>query len=129
MTRPSIQRLVLSTDDGEFPVPLGLRSTISRIVEAFAAGDFQLRDHQVDGVLPISAEIANQMAGYVRDYGDLLAALDEAVWETSIYCWTGSSWDILVDLSTSRETVSDLVLFLGISAETQMMEVRSVHVP
>lgn len=108
---------------------MGLRSTITRIVEAFAAGDFQLRDHQVDGVLPISAEIANQMAGYVRDYGDLLAALDEAVWETSIYCWTGSSWDILVDLSTSRETVSDLVLFLGISDEPRLIEVRAVHVP
>lgn len=120
---------MLSKDDGEFPVPVGLRSTITRLVEAFAAGDFQLRDHQIDGVLPISAEVARQMAGYVQDYGDVLVPLDEAVWQRSIYCWAGSRWDVMVELSTSRETASDLVLFLDISAPPHLIEVRSVHVP
>lgn len=120
---------MLSQDDGEFSVPVELRSTITRLVKAFAAGDFQLRDHQIDGVLPIGPEVANQMAGYVLDCGDVLVPLDEAVWSKSIYCWAGSRWDVLVDLTTSRETVSDLVLFLSISAETRMIEVRSVHVP
>ena len=129
MTISPFQGLVLSKEDGEFPVPSEIRGRIAQLVEAFAAGDFQLRDHQIDGVLPISAEVAEQLAANVRDYGDVLAPLDEAVWRTSIYRWAGSRWDVLVDLTTSREQVSDLVLFLGISAEPHVIEVRSVHVP
>ena len=121
--------LALSKDDGEFPVPVALRGTISSLVDAFAAGDFLLKDHLVMGIEPISPDLAQQVEASVSSYGDALVRLDEGSWDTSVYSWQGDGWILLVDLTTAREKRSDLVLFLNIGEGSQEIEVRSVHVP
>lgn len=67
----------------------------------------------------------------ISSYGNELAPLDPQVWNYAICRWTGGHWDVLLDLSTASEPVSDLVLFLRvIEAENGYeMEAVSAHVP
>ena len=59
---------------------------------------------------PIAPETALQIGNYVRSYGANLTELPDETWRTSVCIWTGSRWDVLVDLWTQEEGRSDLVL-------------------
>ena len=101
---------MLLRDDAEHHVPLPFRSTFQDIADAFVAGDFRMRDHPVQGVRPISSETAEWIAESVAAYGDTLAPLDEQTWERSVYLWMDGYWQMIVDLTTRKEAVSDLSL-------------------
>lgn len=121
---------MLEKDDAEHPVPEPWRSTFRQITNAFIAGDFQLRDHQIDRVDPVDAATARYIADSVADYGEPLAPLNDATWDRSIYRWMDGYWQMLVDLSTDGEPVSDLTLHAKLfEADGFRVVIDSVHVP
>ena len=116
--------------EGERPVPAAWRGTFRQIASAFAAGDYQLRHHPIEGVASIDASTAKMIAGNVEGYGDQLVALNDKTWDSSICRWIDDHWIALVDLSTLQEVISDLVLFARVYDEPVLrVEVNSVHVP
>ena len=117
---------MLEKDDYEHGVPVGLRGKFRELV----AGDFQLTASRPDGVASIDADTASNIANHVAAYGDSLVPLRDEVWQTSIYRWMDVYWQLLVDLSTTREPVSDLVLHAKLADDAAFhIEVQSVHVP
>ncbi|RZJ40448.1 MAG: hypothetical protein EON87_18085 [Brevundimonas sp.] len=121
---------MLQRDEGEHPVPAAIRPLIKNIVDALATGDLLLAGLETAGVEAVRPPTAKQIAGAIEGYGDPLAPLNDAIWERSIYNWAGGErWDFLIDLTTSREAVSDLALLLQVSGEPRAITVNSVHVP
>ena len=57
---------MLSKDHEEHPIPEPWRSTFRQIADAFAAGDFELRDHPISGVLPVDTATARHIAERLR---------------------------------------------------------------
>jgi len=122
---------MLQKDDAEHPVPVSLRATFRQIVGAFAAGDFQLRDRPIGGVRSVEADTAKWIADNVSAYGETLIPLDEQVWERSVYRWMDGHWDVVVDLTTTSEPVSDLALFAKLyeTGDDATLEIYGVYVP
>ncbi len=122
---------MLQKDDAEHSVPVPMRSTVRQIADAFVAGDFQLRDHPIAGVEPISADTAKCIADNVAAYGETLAPPNEATWERSIYRWMDGYWLMLVDLTTTSEPVSDLSLHAKLyeTGDDFALVIEAVYVP
>lgn len=121
---------ILKDEDGERPVPTAWRDTCIEVVDAFRDGDFRLA-RGVARVQPLSDDEANRIGRNIQNYGATLISLPPASWQTSICCWMGTYWEILVDLYTLQEGASDLVLFMRVRERdgTYEFEVISVHVP
>jgi hypothetical protein len=120
---------VEKNEDEELLVPTIWRPTLSRIVNSFKAGDFQLMGiSNVDPLSPEKAELINRSIQY---YGSALVSLPEESWETSVYIWMLDYWEVMVDLFTSSDGLSDLVLFARVfeAADGYRFKVQSVHVP
>jgi hypothetical protein len=64
----------------------------------------------MDEVEMISKATALQIQCCVRNYGATLKFLPDETWDTSVCIWAGNHWDVLVDLHTNEEGLSDLVL-------------------
>lgn len=127
---PLHRGLMLARDDKEHPIPEGLRPRFRELVAALAAGDLQLANHRLDGVAPIDARLADFIADRINAYGAPLAPLSDEVWERSIYRSDGPNWQFLIDLTTTEESVSDLVLHARLLDNPEgRLEVWSVHVP
>jgi len=121
---------MLARDDDEHPVPPELHDTFHKIADAFAAGDYLLRNHSVGGVRRIDPSIAEWIATSVSTYGDSLAPLHSSTWDHAVYRWMNGYWQLLVDLTTQREQVSDLTLHAKLhDTEPPTLEIESVHVP
>jgi hypothetical protein len=121
---------VLKKDDAEHRIPEPWRNTFERIADAFVTGDFRLREHGIDDVAPIDADTASSIAANIDAYGGALAPLDDAVWATSVYRWMDGYWQVLVDLTTVSEPVSDLTLHATIrESDGPRLRIESVHVP
>ena len=100
------------------------------IADAFAAGDFQLRSACVDEVEPVDRPTAEGIAANVAAYGEPLANLNDATWEHSVCRWMGDYWQVLVDLTTEAEPVSDLTLHAKVyEADGHRVRIDSDHVP
>jgi len=123
--------LMLQKDDAEHPVPEPFRSTFRQIADAFVVGDFQLRDHPIEGVRPIDPATAKWIADNIAAYGDALAPLNEETWDQSIYLWMEGYWQMLVDLTTRSEPVSDLTLHAKLyeTGDYFALDVEAVYVP
>ncbi|WP_394781619.1 hypothetical protein [Undibacterium sp.] len=90
-------------------VPSRWRSTFCNIVNAFVSGDYLLVNG-VPNVEVISEKTAAHIQSYIREYGATLTSLSKETWNSSVCIWTGTHWDVLVDLYTEEEGPSDLVL-------------------
>ena len=125
------ESLILLKDDDEHPVADQLRSTFRQIADAFIAGDFQLSDHPIAGVRPIESATAKWIADNISAYGDLLAPLNEETWDRSTFRWMEGYWQVLVDLTTRSEPVSDLTLHAKLYETSGGFElvVDAVYVP
>lgn len=123
--------LMLYKDDAEHSIPAPLRPTFRQIADAFVAGDFQLRDHQIDGVRPVDTDTAERIANNISAYGEALAPLHDETWERSIYRWMDGYWEMLVDLTTTTEPVSDLTLHAKVykTGDDPALVVEAVYVP
>ena len=121
---------MLHKDDLEHSVPELWRPTFRQIADAFVAGDFRLRHFPVQRVAPVEPATAEHIAKNVAAYGDPLAALNDATWERSVYRWMDGYWQVLVDLTTQGEPVSDLTLHAKLYDEVEpRLQIDSVHVP
>jgi hypothetical protein len=121
---------MLEKDDAEHPVPEQWRSTFRKVVDAFVAGDFQLRERSIEGVAPIDPATARSIADNISAYGAALAPLNEETWNRSVYRWMDGYWQMLVDLSTVGETVSDLALQAKLIEDGgSRLEIECVYVP
>jgi hypothetical protein len=106
------------------------RPMLREVLRRFVAGDYAL-SQGVPGVEPISTATAEQIRRYLAEYGATLIELPDDTWQTSVAQWTGTRWDILVDLWTADEGRSDLVLG-GKVVETPngpRLSVHMVYVP
>lgn len=114
----------------EGPIPSAWRPVLKSIVDAFARGDYGLKDG-LSGVAPISEETAAQVCEYIEDYGAKLIELPPQSWDTSVCIWMGDRWDALVDLWTEDEGRSDLVLQVDVSEADSgyVVAIVMVYVP
>ncbi len=120
---------MLAKDNAEHPVPRELHPTFHKIADAFVAGDFLLQVQAIEGVRPIDPATAAWIAKSIAAYGDTLAPLHPSTWDRSIYRWMDGYWQLLVDLSTISEQVSDLTLHAKLyDTEPLILEIESVHV-
>ena len=130
MEKEESQAPPISRDASEHPIPAPWRPAVREIVQAFARHDYQL-GAGVPGVDPIPLEKAERIGQYIREYGEELIALPDETWNSSVCTWTGSRWDLLVDLWTLSEGRSDLVLALQVSEDADgfRFSVHMVYVP
>jgi len=120
---------MLARDDEEHSVPSELHATFREIADAFVVGDYCLRDHAIRDVCEVSPGTANAIAESVSAYGDRLAPLHRSTWGYAVYRWMGDYWQMLVDLTTEGEEVSDLTLHAKLhDTEPPTLEIESVHV-
>jgi len=121
---------MLLQDDDEHLVPPELHAMFNEIADAFAAGDYPLRSHAIAGVGAIDSSTAEAIAESVSAYGDRLASLHSSIWDHAVHRWMDDHWQVLVDLTTERQQVSDLTLHAKLyDTEPRTLEVQSVHVP
>ncbi len=95
--------------DSAHPIATSWHPMISAVINAFTKDDFELNSNIV-GVSSVPSAIAQHNRIYVMNYGEVLIDLTDESWNTSCAQWMGSHWDVLVDLCTEREGISDLVL-------------------
>lgn len=101
--------LPLEDEHAEHPIATDWRPILTEVVERFVEGDFSLSS-PVLCVLPVDPDIARLNKEYVSSYGQPLISLSNEVWNSSCAQWMGKHWEIIVDLCTETEGVSDLVL-------------------
>lgn len=121
---------VKKNEEEELPIPHLWRPTFKAIVSAFVKQDYGL-SAGVKNVSPVSVNTAEQIKEYIEDYGEELIELPNEAWDTSVYICYRNYWNVLIDLFTKEEGLSDLVL----NAEVRevkgeyIVEVRLVYVP
>ena len=120
---------IIKNEQNQTPIPSAWRSVFSDIVHVLKNGDLRFVG-SIDGVRPVSSEKASQITASIKKYGANLVDLPEETWLTSACQWMGNRWDVLVDLYTEEEGVSDLVLEAHVFEQgtRQVFEVRFVYV-
>ena len=119
----------LLKDDGEHRLPPDWQQRFGEIVARLADGDFDF-DPEVGDVEAVSSTERERFVANIKAYGDRLTRLSPAVWRSSIYAWAKGLWVVLVDLSTDKEPVSDLVLHAQIlDTDPARIVLDSIHVP
>lgn len=113
---------------GQQPVPTSWRPILSAIVDSLRGRAAAIPSLDV---APLSPSTAAQITAYLGDYGETLAPLPPATWETSICQWSGAHWDVLVDLWTEESGASDLVLQVEVTPREDgyLFTVHMVYVP
>lgn len=111
-------------------VPKIWRSSFVEAIACFRSGDYRVTP-RIPYVMPVSEESMVQIAEYIADYGDTLARLPDETWQRSVCLWTGSHWDVFIDLWTEEQGHSDMVLFARVFKEADGYEIylESVYVP
>ena len=122
--------LVEKNEEEELPIPHVWRSIFRNIVSAFVNKDYKLT-FGVNNVNPISEGKAEQIKKYIEDYGEELIDLPEETWNSSVYICYGDYWNVLIDLFTKNEGLSDLVLNAEVRDKDNdyFVDINLVYVP
>ena len=114
----------------ERPIPTAWRNTIKSIVSSFVHHDYHLTT-SISRVAPVQLGTAEQIENYIKNFGAELIELPEETWKSSVCIWMGNRWDALIDLWSSSEGRSDLVLSIHVSETNNGFEfsVYMVYVP
>ena len=91
------------------PIAAAWRPMLSDVVQCLARGDYELA-RCGPGVRRLAPETAEQIRGYLSEYGATLVELPSEAWNTSVAQWMDPHWEVVVDLWTAEEGRSDLVL-------------------
>ena len=121
---------VEKNEEEELPIPHIWRPTFKSIVSSFAKGDYGL-SIAIKNVNSVSNDTAEQIKEYIEDYGEDIIELPEETWNTSVYIFYGNYWNVLIDLFTKNEGLSDLVLNAEIREinNNYVFDVKLVYVP
>jgi hypothetical protein len=122
--------IVEKNEEKELPVPHVWRPIFENIVRAFVNKDYKLSSG-VNNVNPVSDETAEHIQEYIDDYGEELVDLPEKTWDTSVYICYGDYWNVLIDLFTKGEGLSDLVLNAKVREKDNnyIVDINLVYVP
>jgi hypothetical protein len=122
--------LVEKNEEEELPIQHIWRPIFKNIVRAFVNKDYNLSS-RVDNVNPVSNNTAEQIKEYMEDYGEELVDLPEETWETSAYICYGDYWNVLIDLFTKSEGLSDLVLNVEVREKDNnyVVDINWIYVP
>ena len=117
-------------DEIQRPIPSAWRQAFREVVSSFVVHDY-LISRNILGLIPVSQDTAEQIETYIQDYGEKLVELPEQTWDSSVCMWMESYWDVLVDLWTENEGLSDLVLKARVfeSQEGHEYQIEMVYVP
>lgn len=126
----NVEVAAIKNGTSERPIPIVWRPAFCQIVDAFVRGDYLLHGG-VAGVEAVSEEAASQIQSYLSDYGATLKSLPDETWNSSVCLWTGNHWDVLVDLPTTEEGASDLVLSARVNETSHgfNIEIHMVYIP
>lgn len=121
---------VIKDEENELPIPHIWRSVFCQIVKSFSKNDY-LINSTLPNVLPLSFDDAKLIQEYIESYGEKLAELPPTAWDSSIYLWMRSYWQVLIDLWTIGEGQSDLVLSAKVyeADKEYCFKVEMVYVP
>lgn len=122
--------LVEKNEEEELPIPQVWRPIFKNIVKAFVNKDYSLSSG-VNHVNPISDQTAEQIQEYIEEYGAELVDLPEETWDTSVYIYYGDYWNVLIDLFTKNEGLSDLVLNAEVREKDNdyVVDIYLIYVP
>lgn len=122
--------LVEKNEEEELPIPQVWRPIFKNIVNAFVNKDYNLSSG-VNQVNPISDQTAEQIQEYIEEYGEELVDLPEETWDTSVYIYYGDYWNVLIDLFTKNEGLSDLVLNAEVREidNNYVVDINLIYVP
>ena len=122
--------IVEKNEEEEGPIPHVWRSTFEKIVKAFVEKDYSL-NAPVKNVNAVSNDTAQQIKEYIEDYGEELIELPTATWDTSVYICYGNYWNVLIDLFTKDEGLSDLVINAEVREidKEYIVDIKLVYVP
>jgi hypothetical protein len=125
-----MQIAVEKNEEEEGPIPHVWRPIFKKIVQAFVNKDYNLKSG-IDNTNPVSKEKAKQIKEYIEDYGEELIELPEEAWDTSVYICYGDYWNVLIDLFTKGEGLSDLVLNAEVREKENnyVVDINLVYVP
>ena len=99
----------IKDETASHPIASSWRPLLEKVVNSFSKGDYEL-NCSIEGVEPVAPDIAEHNRKYVAEYGEVLVELPEKTWESSCAQWMETHWDVLIDLYTQNEGLSDLVL-------------------
>lgn len=122
--------IVEKNEEEELPIPHIWRPIFMEIVNAFVKKDYSISSG-IKNVNPISNETAEQIKEYIEDYGEELIQLPNESWNSSVYICYGKYWNILIDLYTKNEGLSDLALNAEVREENNeyIIDIKLVFVP
>lgn len=114
----------------ERPVAIAWRAPLTAVVRALARRDYALKQ-RVEGVASPTKSTVAQMRNYVASYGEELVELPAKAWSTSVAMWTGTLWEVFVDLWTRPSGRSDMVLYVHVRERDggYRFTLQSIHVP
>lgn len=121
---------VEKNEEDELPIPHIWRPIFNEVVKSFVEKDYGIT-RVIKNVNPISDSTAEQIREYIEDYGEKLIELPEETWDTSVYICYGNYWNVLIDLYTEEEGLSDLVLNAEVQENSNeyQFKIRLVYVP
>ncbi|EJG1207136.1 DUF7668 domain-containing protein [Vibrio parahaemolyticus] len=124
------EEVLVVKDEVQRPIPIVWRQTFCQIVSSFVDHDYLL-NRSIEGLVPVAQDIADQIETYVKDYDENLVALPEQTWDSSVCMWMATHWDVLIDLWTETEGLSDLVLQAKVfeSKDGYKYQIEMVYVP
>ncbi|EPQ9986684.1 DUF7668 domain-containing protein [Vibrio vulnificus] len=124
------EEVLVVKDEVQRPIPTVWRQTFCQIVSSFVDHDYLL-NRSLEGLVPVAQDIAEQIETYVKDYDENLVALPEQTWNSSVCMWMETHWDVLIDLWTETEGLSDLVLQAKVfeSKDGYKYQIEMVYVP
>lgn len=120
----------MKDEENAHPIAEEWRPTIRAIVRALSEGDYEIA-RGIPSVLSPPKNRVEQMRDYVADHGEALAELLDETWRTSVSQWTGTHWDLFVDLWTRESGRSDMILDLRVFEVEggYRFELVSIYVP
>ncbi|EDP69488.1 hypothetical protein FBALC1_05333 [Flavobacteriales bacterium ALC-1] len=121
---------VEKNEEEELPIPHLWRPTFKTIVNAFVQKDYELSSG-INNVNPVLENTAEQIKEYIKDYREVLIELPDETWNTSVYICYGNYWNVLIDLYTEGEGLSDLVLNAEVRKNNSeyLFDIKMVYVP
>ena len=126
----NIEVSVIMDEENELSIPKVWRPILCQIVKSFSNKDY-LVNSTILNVNSITLDSSKHIKEYIESYGEELTELPPKTWDSSIYLWMGSHWDVIVDLWTLDEGRSDLVLSARVYKinNEYVFNVEMVHVP